>query len=136
MATAIVDIRNLLDGTPATSVQDDTVTMNIDRAKNFVNQVKQVGVTVVQVDDAVTSMAVWFTYGSFMEGITEQLGGISLADETKLIHYRKIAELFLGQIAGYTIDLDDPTKGLESQASIPIDPSSISLSTSEGFSQL
>ena len=136
MATAIIDVRNLLDNVPSTSVLDDTITINIDRSKNFVNQVKQVGVTVVQTDDAVTAMAVWMTYGSFMEGITEQLGGISLADETKINHYRKLAELYLGQVAGYTIDLDDPVKGLEAQGRIPIDPSSISLSTSEGFSQV
>jgi len=136
MAVNEAMIRDFLDGPSATSVPSDTITINITRAENFINQVKQVGTTTSQNDDAAAAMAVWFTYGSYMEGITEQLGTISLADETKINHYRKVAELFLGQVAGYTIDLDDPTKGLEAQAQIPIDPGTISLSLSEAFSQL
>ncbi len=128
-------VRDFLDGPAASSVPADTITTNIARSESFINQVKQVGTTTTQDDDAVAAMAVWFTYGSYMEGITEMLGSISLADETKINHYRKVAELFLGQIAGYTIDLDDPTKGLEAQANIPIDPSTNSMTTSEAFSQ-
>ena len=136
MAVSEQNVRDFLDGTPATSVLAVTVTTNITRSKNFVDQVKQTGTTTAQDDDATAAMAVWLTYGSFMEGMTEMLGGISLADETKINHYRKVAELFLGQVAGYTIDLDDPTKGLETQAQIPIDPSSISLSLTEAYAQL
>lgn len=135
MTIDITLIRNLLDGPAATSVPDDTITVNITRSVNFINQVKQTGTTTAQDDDASSAMAVWLTYGSYMEGITEQLGTISLADETKINHYRKVAELFLGQVAGYTIDLDDPTKGLEAQANIPIDPGTAKMTTSEAFSQ-
>ena len=135
MAVTEEDIRDFLDGPAASSVPAATITINLTRSKNFIDQVKQTGTTTAQDDDATGAMAVWLTYGSYMEGITEMLGSISLADETKINHYRKVAELFLGQIAGYTIDLDDPTKGLEAQANIPIDPSTNSMTTSEAFSQ-
>lgn len=136
MAVTEQQVRDFLDGPSSTSVLAATVLTNITRSKNFIDSVKQTGTTTAQDDDATASMAVWLTYGSYMEGITEQLGTISLADETKINHYRKVAELFLGQIAGYTIDLDDPTKGLQAQAQIPIDPSTISLTLSEAFAQL
>ncbi len=135
MAVTEQQVRDFLDGPASTSVLAATVLTNITRAKNFIDSVKQTGTTTAQDDDATAAMSVWLTYGSYMEGITEQLGTISLADETKINHYRKVAELFLGQVAGYTIDLDDPTKGLESQAQIPIDPSTISLTLSEAFAQ-
>lgn len=136
MAVTEQQVRDFLDGPPATSVPAATVLTNITRSKNFINSVKQIGTTTQQDDDATAAMAVWLTYGSFMEGITEQLGTISLADETKINHYRKVAELFLGQVAGYTIDLDDPTKGLQAQANIPLDPGTVSLSLSEAFAQV
>ena len=91
MAVSEQSIRDFLDGPAATSVQSDTITRNLNRSVNFVDQVKQTGTTTTQDDDASAAMAVWLTYGSFMEGMTEMLGGISLADETKLGHYRKIA---------------------------------------------
>ena len=86
----------------------------------------------MKIDDAITAIAVWLTYGSYMEGITMQLGSVSLADQTKLDHLRKTAELFANSVSSTFVDLDPANMN---QNLVGIDPKVFVLSTTEAFKQ-
>lgn len=132
MAVTIQNVRDLLDSVPAGSVQDATVQSNIDRATRFVNSVKDPDAVTADVDDAITAMAVWLTYGSYTEGIAQQFGGTALVQQVKIDHYRRVAELFINKIAREPVDLaiDDIT---EQTNLIGVDPSVNTLTASEAF---
>ena len=68
-----------------------------------------------------------------MEGITEQFGSISIADQTKLDHYRKVAELFIAQVSRSPVDLDLSDDA--GSASIGIPPAVATMTNSDGYSQ-
>jgi hypothetical protein len=132
MAVNEQEVRNLLDKPAAGSVAQGTINENINRAVLLVNNVKNATSSTNMVDEAVKALAVWTSYGSYMEGISRDLGSTSLADDVKLDHYRKIAELFLAQISSQPVDLEDPVESAKG-AEIPVDPSVATLSTSEAY---
>lgn len=132
MTVTETQVRNLLDGPAATSVLSATITDNITRSLSYVTSIVTSTATPANIDEAVKAMAVWLTYGSYMEGITQQLGAISIADEVKLDHLRLVAELFINQISATPISLDVQNQMDNLQG---INPSVFTLSTSEGFKQ-
>jgi len=133
MAITTTQIRELLDNPAAKSVPDNTIEANLDRSKRIVDNVKDPLAKQDDVEDAKRAVAVWLTYGSYMEGITQLLGNISVADKTKLDHLRTVAELFLNQISLSMVDLD--LSGSISEQPIGIDPSVFKLTTTETYSQ-
>lgn len=132
MAVTETQVRNLLDGPAATSVLSATITDNIARCLIYVTDVQDADAVAANVDEAVKAMAVWLTYGSYMEGITQQLGAISIADETKLDHLRRTAELFINLVSSTPIDLNPENQMKNLQG---VHPKVFTLSTSEGFKQ-
>ena len=131
MTVIIQNIRDLLDNPAATSVPNDTISANINRSIGIVTSIKDPDAISTNVDNAVIAITVWLTYGSYMEGISQQMGAISIADETKLSHLRRVAELFVNQISQTKFDLD-PDAGDEL---VGTDPSAFKLTTSEAFKQ-
>jgi len=131
MAVNEQSVRNLLDNPAAGSVPGDTIAANITRSISIVNSVKDASATTVKVDHAIRAIAVWLTYGSYMEGITQQLGSISVADEIKLSHLRQVAEFMVNLVSATMVDLnpdaDNPLVG--------ISPEAFTLTTSEAHSQ-
>jgi len=124
-------VRNLLDNPAAGSVPGDTIAANITRSISIVNAVKDAAATTVKVDHAVRAVAVWLTYGSYMEGITQQLGSISVADQIKLDHLRQVSELYINQVSATMVDLDpDADNPL-----VGIAPEAFTLTTTEAHSQ-
>jgi hypothetical protein len=132
MATNEQEVRDLLDKPAATSVSPETVNGNINRSILFVNSIKQATATTNMVDESVKAMAVWLSYGSYMEGITRELGSISEADEVKLNHYRKVAELFLSTVSSQPVNLDNPVENAKGN-DIPLDPSVFGLTITEAY---
>ena len=132
MAVSNQQVRDLLDGPAATSVLDTTITANINRSTAIVNKVKDSSSIVANVDHAITAVAVWLTYGSYMEGISMQLGAISIADQVKLDHLRKVAELFINQIATTFVDLDPDNQKANMQG---INPEVFTMTVTEAFKQ-
>ena len=132
MSVSEKNVRDLLDNPANTSVPQDTVLANITRAESFINKKATTTATVADKDHATAAMAVWLCYGSYMEGISQLLGNISVADQTKLDHLRKTAELFINEIASTYVDLDTDKVG-EQMLGIP--PAAFGLTTSEAFNQ-
>ena len=129
MAVQIQKVKDLLDNPAATSVPNDTISANINRSQAIVDTVKDPDATTTNVDHAVTALAVWLTYGSYMEGITQQLGAISQADQVKLDHLRGVAELYVNQISRSKFDLDPDAE----DELVGTDPSAFKLTTSEAY---
>ena len=126
-------VRALLDEPSRKSVPDTVVEANIERSLRIVTDVQDPDAKKTRVEDAIRAVAVWLTYGSYMEGITEQLGAISVADQTKLDHYRKVAEWFLNHVSRSPVDLD--IESIQNQSLIGVPPEVSTLTTSEGFTQ-
>lgn len=132
MAVNEQEVRELLDKPAATSVSQEAVNGNINRSTLIVNNVKDATATINMVDEAIKAMAVWLTYGTYMEGVNRQVGSISEADEVKLDHYRKVAELFLAQVSNVPINLDDPTS-LDKEDQIPVSPAAFGMTSTEAY---
>ncbi len=113
-------------------MSQDAINSNINRSILLVNNVKQSTASTNMVDEAIKAVAVWLSYGTYMEGISRQLGNISEADEVKLNHYMKVAELFLAQVSSQPVDLGNPVTSSEA-ADIPIDPSAFGLTKTSAF---
>ena len=126
-------IRALLDNPAAKSVASSTIMDNIARASRLVKDVQDPVAKDSRVEDAIIAFSVWLTYGSYMEGISQQLGAISIADQTKLNHYRKVAELFIAQVSRSPVDLDLSDDAGEENIGIP--PAVATLTNSDGYSQ-
>jgi len=133
MAVTEQSVRDLLDDPARESVPGDTVNGNISRAKSIVNSIKDASATTVKIDHATRSIAVWLTYGSYMEGITQLLGPISMADETKLTHLRQVAELYVNQISATPFDLDPDADATDML--VGISPEAFTLTTTEAHPQ-
>lgn len=132
MAITIKQIKDLLDKPASRTVSDDSIQENLDRAKRLIDNLKNSSASQDDVEDAKRALCVWLTYGSYVEGISEQLGGIALADNVKLEHFQKLAELYINQIAQSPISLSDNSV-LEQP--IGIDPSVFKLTTTEAYPQ-
>ena len=126
------EVRDLLDRPAATSVDANTITSNISRATIIVDGFAQTGSSTVNVDHAIRATAVWLSYGSYMEGISMQMGAMAVADQVKLDHLRTVAELFINQISGTFVDLNASNEKQELQG---IDPTAYTLSTTEAYRQ-
>ena len=133
MAVTVQSVKDLLDNPAATSVPADSITANINRANSIVDAIKDSAVTTTKRDHAARAVAVWLTYGTYMEGITQQLGNISVADETKLAHLRQVAELFVNQVSATNFDLDPDADAMDTL--VGISPEAFKLTTSEAHSQ-
>ena len=132
MAVTEQEVRDLLDNPAATSVPAATITSNITRSEAFVTDHATSTATTAQKDEAAKAMAVWLTYGSYMEGITQQLGAISIADQVKLDHFRRVAEIFLNEVSQETISLStDASDMKEVTAALDVNI----LTTTEAFEQ-
>ncbi len=129
---SVVSVKALLDDVASNKLVDGTVTANIGRSLRIVNDVKDPAAKDTRVEDAVRAIAVWLSYGSYTEGITQALGNISVADEVKLNHFRKVAELFLNQISKESMGLDID---FSDQKMIGLPPEVAALTTSEAYKQ-
>ena len=133
MAVTTTDIVNFLEK-PAQDFlnQADTVQPNINRSQRMVDNVKRTGVNINDEEDAVKALAVWLTYGSYMEGISEQLGGqgVDASMRTKLEHLRRVAQLFMNNIASSAITLN-PDADFENM--IGVSPENVKMSPTEGY---
>ncbi len=132
MAVNEQEVRSLLDKPAATSVSQDAINSNINRSVLLVNNIKNTSASTNMIDEGVKALAVWLSYGTYMEGISRQLGNISEADEVKLNHYMRVAELFLAQISSQPVDLGNPVTSSDA-ATIPIDPSAFGLTATSAF---
>ncbi len=125
-------VKELIDDVASNKLKDDTVTANINRARRIVEDVRDPAAKDSRVEDAIRGIAVWLSYGSYTEGITQALGNISVADEVKLNHFRKVAELFLNQISKEAMGLDID---FSNQTLIGLPPEVTALTTSEAYRQ-
>jgi hypothetical protein len=132
MAVNEQEVRSLLDEAPASSISSDSVNSHISRATLLVNNVKNASATQNMIDEAIKAIAVWTVYGAYTEGIAREIGSVPDAVQTKLNHFRKIAELFLAQVSGTPIDLENPVESNKGNE-IPVDPSVASQTTSEAW---
>ena len=132
MAVNEQEVRDLLDGPAATSVPSATINANINRASIIVDNVKDSAAKPVKVDEATKAVATWLTYGSYMEGISQQLGAISIADQIKLDHLRKTAMLLINMVSTTFVDLDPDNQRDNMQG---ITPEVFTLTTTEAFTQ-
>ena len=133
MSVTLKQVKDLLDFSAGSGVKDDTVQANIDRSTRIIDDVKDPAAKIAKVDDATAALSVWLTYGSYTEGITQDLGNISEAEQVKLDHFRRVAEFLINRISTEPVDLD--IDDISNQSLIGIDPSITALTTSEGFNQ-
>jgi len=133
MAVTIQSVRDLLDGVASKHVSDASITSNINRSARVVDNIIGTNVSSSDLvyDDAVRAMAVWLTYGTYTEGISEQLGNVSLAVQVKLDHFRQLAELFVNRISKESISFETDYKKGEPLIGLP--PEVFGLTTSEGY---
>ncbi len=129
---SVVSVKSLLDDVASNKLADATVTANINRSRRIIEDVKDPLAKDTRVEDAIRAIAVWLSYGSYTEGITQQLGNISVADEVKLNHFRKVAELFLNQVSKESMGLDID---FSDQTMIGLPPEVAALTTSEAYKQ-
>lgn len=131
MVVSTKSVRDLLDNIASEHLKDESIEANIERYGRIVDDVKDPTITDEdKIDDATRAGAVWLSYGTYTEGITQDLGNISVADETKLDHFRKVAEFFLNRISKEKIDLDT-----EGNSLIGVPPEVASLTTSDAYTQ-
>jgi hypothetical protein len=133
MTVLEADVKALLDVSASAGLTSATFTANIGRSKRVVDDVADPLADAAQVDDAIAAMAAWLSYGAYTEGISQELGNISIADKTKLNHFRKVAEYFINRISLEPVDLSMNNVGSESL--IGLDPSVAGMTTSEQFDQ-
>lgn len=129
MTVSTTSVRDLLDHVAAEHLSETSIQANIDRYKRIIDDVADPDASTAKLDDAIRAGAVWLSYGTYIEGITQSLGNISVADETKLDHFRKVAELFLNRISRERISLEDDDE------EIMLPPEVTILTTSEAYSQ-
>ena len=131
MAITIDEVKNFLEQPAQDLLSDVTVTQNIERSQALVDSVKRAGAVLVNIEHAVRSLAVWFTYGSYVEGMSQQIGAQGISEvKTKLEHYRRIAQLFINLISASAISLD-PDGDLENMIGVP--PEIAAMGKSEGY---
>lgn len=133
MTVLQADVEALLDMSASAGVKASTYTAQIGRSKRFVDDVADPLADASQVDDAIAAMAAWLTYGSYTEGISQELGNISIADKVKLNHFRTVAEFFINRISLEPVDLSMTSVAEESL--LGLDPSIHGMTTSEQFEQ-
>lgn len=131
MTVSVQNVKDLLDISASAGLTTATFTANIARSLRVVNDVKDASASAEQVDDAVAAMAAWLSYGAYTEGISQELGNISIADRIKLQHFRKVAEFFINRIASEPVDLD--VDNVTKESLIGIDPSIAGLTTTEKY---
>ena len=129
MTVSVQSVRDLLDNVASQHLLDASITANIDRYHRIVEDVQDESITDEnKIDDAVRAGAVWLSYGTYTEGITQDLGNVSVAEETKLNHFRDIAELFLNRVSKERVDLAGESKN----ELIGVPPQVAGMTTSEG----
>jgi len=133
MTVTVQSVRDLLDVVPSKHVTDTVVQANIDRAKRVIDNVKDPLAVTAEVDDATRAFAVWLTYGSYSEGISQDLGNIPVALKEKMDHFRKVAEFFINRISREAVDLN--VEDISEQTLIGLPPDISALTTSEGYIQ-
>jgi hypothetical protein len=131
MTVLVSDVKNLLDVSGSAGLTTATFQANIDRAKRVVDDVADTGASIDAIDDAIAALAAWLSYGAYTEGISQELGNISVADKIKLQHFRKVAEFFINRISAEPVDLD--MGNVAQQSLIGIDPSISGMTTSEQY---
>ncbi len=131
MTVSKQSVRDLLDNVAADHLLDNSVQANIDRFKRIVDDVKDPTETDTdKIDDAIRAGAVWLCYGTYIEGISQDLGNIAVAQRIKLKHFMRVAEMFLNRISRETIDLDN-----EGADPIGVPADVMGLTTTEGYTQ-
>jgi hypothetical protein len=133
MTVVVQDVKDLLDISASAGLTTATFQANIDRSKRIVDDVKDPDANAAQVDDAIAAMAAWLSYGAYTEGISQELGNISVADKAKLEHFRKVAEFFINRISAEPVDLD--YNNVSDESLIGLDPSVSGMTTSERYEQ-
>jgi len=84
MTVTVQSVRDLLDNVAASHLTSAAVQANIDRWKRIVDNVKEAGAAIAEVEDAIRAGAVWLSYGTYVEGINQTMGAIAVADKIKL----------------------------------------------------
>src|SRR3990172_3605246 len=135
MSINVQQIKDLLDKPASANLSNDTITANLDRSKRFVDNVADPNAHSDDIEDAKRAMCVWLCYGSYMEGITQLMGAISVADKTKLDHLRGIAELYINSVSISPVTLSSDGTAMAMEQEIGIDPSVFKLTTTETYSQ-
>ena len=131
MAVTIEEVKNFLEQPAQAFLSDPTVTQNIERSQSLIDSVKRGDAIVADYEHAVRALSVWFTYGSYVEGMSQQLGAQGLSEvKTKLEHYRRVAQLFINLISASAISLD-PDGDLEMKIGVP--PEIAAMGNSEGY---
>jgi len=131
MVVSVQSVRDLLDNVASQHLHDNSIQANTDRYKRIVEDVQDPDIiNQNKIDDAIRAGAVWLSYGTYTEGIAQDLGNISVADQTKLDHFRDVAELFLNRVSKERVSLDDNGEEL-----IGVPPQVAGLTSSEGYLQ-
>lgn len=134
MAITVDEVKQLLEKPAQDFLSDATVTANIGRAEAYIDIVKRSSITEANEDHAGRSMAVWLTYGSYVEGMSQLIGAQGISEvKTKLEHYRTVAQLFINLISASAISLDSDAV-LEMKIGVP--PEISGLSNSEGYTDV
>jgi len=133
MTVVAADVKALLDISASAGINSATYTANIARSLALVTDVADTSSTADQKDHATAAMAAWLCYGAYTEGISQELGNISIADKVKLNHFRSVAEFFINRISLEAVDLS--MTNVANETLIGMDPSISSMTTSEQFDQ-
>lgn len=124
-------VRDLMDNIAASHLLAASINANIARFKRIVDDVKDpLETDTDKIDDAIRAGAVWLSYGTYVEGMSQNLGIVPPMAKQKLDHYRSVAELFLNRISKERIDLDKDGNEL-----IGVPPEVMGLTTTEGYYQ-
>lgn len=108
MTVSTNSVRDLLDNVAADHLSDASIQANIDRFKRIVDDVKDPAETDTnKIDDAIRAGAVWLSYGTYIEGISQDLGNVAVAQNIKMKHFMRLAEMFINRISKELIDLDE-----------------------------
>ena len=133
MTVVAADIKALLDVSASAGINSATYTANIARSLGLVTDVADTLSSADQKDHAVAAMAAWLCYGAYTEGISQELGNISIADKVKLNHFRSVAEFFINRISLEAVDLS--MTNVAKETLIGMDPSISSMTTTEIYTQ-
>ncbi len=126
-------VRDLIDDTASKSIKDATIQANINRSKRCVVDVQSSTAKDTRVEDAIRAMATWLTYGSYSEGISQQLGGVPVSIQAKFDHFRKVAELMINKVSRELVDLD--VDSMSEQPLIGDDIGIYTMTISEAYTQ-
>ncbi len=131
MTVTTNEVLLLLEKPAQKFVAENTVALHIARSLIYTTSIANGITSGDNFDAAVRAMAAWLTYGSYSEGISQQLGEQEISGlREKLAHFRHVAEVFLNLISGQVINLSKPASEL-----VGVSPAVVGFSPSDGFKE-